>query len=188
MWYFTWILGVSLACCLGIMNVLRLEAQEALAKEHEILDPLTHLLARESVLTRLREKVDNSKRSGLPFSLLYLSLRDFKNRNTLQAHEMDATVLKVVTELKNDIRVGVDIAARVSDEEFLIALPGATLATAKRQAERIQQHILAHVTTPTQTAVEISIGAAEYAPLAESFSDLEAVEELVRQAIVQCLP
>ncbi|MEE9339309.1 MAG: cytochrome bd-I oxidase subunit CydX, partial [Methylococcaceae bacterium] len=29
MWYFSWILGVLLACSLGIINVLRLEAQEA---------------------------------------------------------------------------------------------------------------------------------------------------------------
>ncbi|MEQ1529225.1 MAG: cytochrome bd-I oxidase subunit CydX, partial [Methylococcales bacterium] len=33
MWYFSWILGLLLACSLGIINVLRLEAQDALEKE-----------------------------------------------------------------------------------------------------------------------------------------------------------
>lgn len=27
MWYFTWILGVLLACCLSVINVMWLEAQ-----------------------------------------------------------------------------------------------------------------------------------------------------------------
>ena len=40
MWYFTWILGLLLACSLGIINVLRLEAQETWDKEHIPLDPL----------------------------------------------------------------------------------------------------------------------------------------------------
>ena len=70
MWYFSWILGLLLACSLGIINVLRLEAQEALAKEHIPIDPLTQLLTKESILVRLREKIENSKRNGLPFSLV----------------------------------------------------------------------------------------------------------------------
>ena len=78
MWYFSWILGVLLACSLGIINVLRLEAQEAFDKENQTLDPLTKLLANESIIERLHEKVENSKRNEMPFSLLYLSLTDFK--------------------------------------------------------------------------------------------------------------
>jgi len=35
MWYFTWILGVLLACAFGIINGLWLEAQEFLDKEQE---------------------------------------------------------------------------------------------------------------------------------------------------------
>ncbi len=47
MWYFTWILGLLLACSLGIINVLRLEAQEAWDKEHISLDPLTQLMNKD---------------------------------------------------------------------------------------------------------------------------------------------
>lgn len=35
MWYFTWILGVLLACAFGIINVLWLEVNENLDREHE---------------------------------------------------------------------------------------------------------------------------------------------------------
>lgn len=33
MWYFAWILGVLLACAFGIINVMWLEAEEALDKD-----------------------------------------------------------------------------------------------------------------------------------------------------------
>ncbi len=113
MWYFSWILGVLLACSLGIINVLRLEAQEALAKEHVAIDPLTQLLIKESILERLHEKVENSKRNEMPFSLLYISLTDFKTKHQMADYEMDTTLLKVVDSFKKDIRSGLDIPARV---------------------------------------------------------------------------
>lgn len=35
MWYFTWILGVLLACAFGIINVMWLEVDEAFRREDE---------------------------------------------------------------------------------------------------------------------------------------------------------
>ncbi len=35
MWYFTWILGVLLACSVGIINLLWLEAQDSLEERTE---------------------------------------------------------------------------------------------------------------------------------------------------------
>ncbi len=191
MWYFSWILGVLLACSLGIINVLRLEAQESLAKENLVVDPLTQLLARESILERLREKVDNSKRNGLPFSLIYLSLTDFKLKNQLPEHEMDTTILKVVASINSDIRVGLDIAARVGEEDFLLALPGAPLDRTERIASRIKDNIFAHVKTPSELPVEIGIGFAEYSDNADYISEevemgMDEVEALLNIAIGQC--
>ncbi len=169
MWYFSWILGVLLACSLGIINVLRLEAQLALAKENEVIDPLTQLLCRDSVMIRLGEKVDNSRRSGLPFSLLYLSLTDFKVKHALLGHEMDTTLLRVVDTLKQDIRIGVDIAARVGEEAFLLALPGASLDRAQRIADKLKNDIHARVKTPGDIAVDASVGVVEYSAHVEQF-------------------
>ena len=35
MWYFTWILGVLLACAFGIINVMWLEAERSLGEDGE---------------------------------------------------------------------------------------------------------------------------------------------------------
>lgn len=170
MWYFTWLLGVLLACSLGVINVLRLEAQEALAKEHQALDPLTRLLTKESVFQRLLEKVDNSKRNGLPFSLMYLSLSIFIIKHQLAAHELDTTLLKVVASINDDIRIGPDILARVGEEEFLLVLPGISFDTATKIASRIKHNICNKVKTPRNTAVDIRVGIAEYSALVDSSS------------------
>ena len=192
MWYFSWILGVLLACSLGIINALRLEAQECLANENIAIDPLTHLLARESILERLQEKVDNSKRNGMPFSLLYLSLTDFKMKHQLPDHEMDTTLLNVVSSLNKDIRVGRDIAARVGEEDFVLALPGSALERSEVIASRIKRNILHNVMTPSGVSVEIEIGVAEYSDHAafiaeEVLMGVDEVEALLNIAIGKCL-
>lgn len=187
MWYFSWILGLLLACSLGIINVLRLEAQEALAKEQMPLDPLTQLLNKDGIMTRLREKIENSKRNGLPFSLVFLSLNDFKNRHHLPDHEMDTTLRNVVDCFKSEVRQGVDIASRFGDQEFLIAFPGAPLHTAEDIAARFRETIRNNVRTPGNLPVEVAVGVAEYSIHAVEFghqvSTTEGeVEELVKVA------
>lgn len=188
MWYFSWILGVLLACSLGIINVLRLEAQEALAKENVVVDPLTQLLARESVLERLHEKVENSKRNKMPFALLYISLTAFKIKHQMVDYEMDATLLKVVDSIKKDIRSGLDIAARVGEEDFILALPGVSIERADMVAAKIKNNIFNNVTNPKDEPVEINIGAAEYSHHADSIlNEMEMgmgeVEALLNVAI-----
>ncbi len=191
MWYFSWILGVLLACSLGIINVLRLEAQEALEKENVAVDPLTQLLARESILERLKEKVNNSKRNGLPFSLLYISLTSFKLKHNLPEHEMDTTILKVVAAIKSDIRGSIDIAARVGDEDFLLALPGASMDRTAIIANRINNNVFINVKTPSDIPVSLGIGYAEYSNEADLIEEqalmgVEEVEALLNVAIEKC--
>jgi len=167
MWYFTWILGLLLACSLGIMNVLRLEAQETWDKEHVFLDPLTQLMTKETMVGRLKEKVENSKRNGFPFSVLFISLKDFKFNNSIAAFEMDAILRNVVDCFKEDIRVGVDLAARMEENGFIIAMPGSHLKKAEEIALRVKNAISERVKTPKGLTVEVTTGVAEYSTQSE---------------------
>ncbi len=182
MWYFTWILGLLLACSLGIINVLRLEAQETWDKEHITLDPLTQLMTKDTMLGRLQEKVENSKRNGFPFSILFISLKDFKARNNLPAFEMDAILRSVADCFKEDIRAGVDIVARMGEQDFLIAMPGSPLKKAEQIAAQIKNEISERVKAPG-LIVEAAVGVAEYsAPYEESAAATNEVDELIRVA------
>lgn len=184
MWYFTWILGVLLACSLGIINVLRLEAQETWDKEHIPVDPLTQLMTKDTMLDRLKEKIENSKRNGFPFSVLFISLNNFKAKNNLSDFEMDAVLRSVADCFQEDIRAGVDIAARMSDQDFLIALPGSPLKKAEQVAAQIKQEITECVKAP-HLVVDVITGVAEYSapPAPEEFSaTINEVDELIRTA------
>ncbi|WP_442919671.1 cytochrome bd-I oxidase subunit CydX [Methylobacter sp.] len=182
MWYFTWILGLLLACSLGIINVLRLEAQETWDREHIPLDPLTQLMTKDTMLGRLKEKVENSRRNGFPFSILVISLKDFKAKNNLPDFEMDAVLRSVADCFQEDIRSGVDIAARMGEQDFLIAMPGSPLKKAEQIAVQIKNEIMERVKAP-DLVVEVATGAAEYSASTESFANTtNEVDELIKVA------
>ncbi len=183
MWYFTWILGLLLACSLGIINVLRLEAQETWDKEHIPLDPLTQLMTKDTMLGRLKEKVENSKRNGFPFSILFISLKDFKAKNNLPVYEMDAILRRMADCFKENIRAGVDIAARMDEQEFLIVMPGSPLKKAEEIAVQVKSDILERVKAPRDIVVEVSTGIAEYSDFSEKFANTaHEVDKLIRIA------
>jgi cyd operon protein YbgT len=167
MWYFTWILGLLLACSLGIINVLRLEAQEAWDKEHIPVDPVTQLLTKDYMLTRLKEKVENSKRNGFPFSILTLNLSGFFKRNHFVDYEIETTLRNVVAYLKGELRSGIDIAAQMDNDTILIVMPGVPLKKAEFLANLYQTDISNAVKAPHDLTVEIAVGVAEYSGITE---------------------
>ena len=182
MWYFTWILGLLLACSLGIINVLRLEAQETWDREHIPVDPLTRLMTKDTMLGRLKEKVENSKLNGFPFSILFISLKEFKAKNDLPAFEMDAILRSVADCFKEDIRAGVDIAARMDEQDFLIAMPGSPLKKAEEIAALVKNEISERIKAPG-LVVEVSTGVAEYSAYPGKFATTaHEVDELIRIA------
>ncbi|MGR9013797.1 MAG: GGDEF domain-containing protein, partial [Gammaproteobacteria bacterium] len=83
---------------------------------------------------------------------------------------------------KEDIRLGVDIAARMNENDFLIAMPGSPLKKAEQIAEQIKNDISKRVKAPG-LVVDASVGVAEYAaPLTESSTATNEVDELIRIA------
>ncbi|MDO9107258.1 MAG: GGDEF domain-containing protein [Methylovulum sp.] len=167
--------------------MLRLEAQETWDKEHIELDPLTQLITKDSMLIRLKEKIENSKRSGFPFSVVFISLADFDHKNNLVNYEMEAILRGMADFFKEDIRAGVDIAARMAENDFLIAIPGSPLRKAEEIAARFKQDIVEKVKAPRTLAVDVSVGVAEYSVQASELGKQlittpEEVYELIEMA------
>jgi diguanylate cyclase (GGDEF)-like protein len=141
-------------------------------------------MTKDTMLGRLKEKVENSKLNGFPFSILFISLKDFKTRNNLPAYEMDAILRGVADCFKEDIRAGVDIAARMDEQEFLIAMPGSPLKKAEEIAVQIKNEIMECVKAPSALVVEIATGVAEYSAYPGKFATTaHEVDELIRIAI-----
>jgi cyd operon protein YbgT len=162
MWYFSWVLGVLLACAFGIINLLWLEAQENLDQDSSVLDPLTKLITRVEFLEVLEETIERCKSSGSPFSLLLVSLDAF--RSILQREGDEAAneaVLSVADIIKRETRRDIDAVSRYDAQTFAIILPGAHTPAAETIARRIRNQATERLGAKTAESA-VSIGIAEY--------------------------
>jgi cyd operon protein YbgT len=178
MWYFTWILGVLLACAFGIINVLWLEAQEALDQESIILDPLTRLPTRVRFLEVLENRIGDYKTDQIPFSMMFISMDAFRSLSEQEDNDVvNNMVMSIAEVIKKNIRLPHDFISRYDAATFTVILPGATATIAKTIAERICENTVEQTSIPTTESI-ISIGVAEYPALIGDNID-DSVQEQV---------
>ena len=96
---------------------------------------------------------------------------------------MDAILRSVADCFKDDIRAGVDIAARMDEQDFLIAMPGSPLKKAEEIAVRVKNEIIGRVKAPNSLVVEVATGVAEYSAYSANMATTaHEVDELIRVA------
>ncbi len=113
-------------------------------------DPLTELPNRRLLLERLRRTVAAAKRSGRQRALLFIDLDNFKNLNDTLGHSVGDLLLKEVGERLAGCVRGVDTAARVGGDEFVVILEdleGSSEEAASR-ARGVAGKILARIMEP----------------------------------------
>jgi diguanylate cyclase len=122
-----------------------------------------------------------SRRAGLPLSLAYIDIDQFKKINEVHGHLAgDRALRSIASALCEAVRES-DRIGRFGGEEFLLVMPGTTLRDASAPLERLRQRIasLERLASdmPNDTAIDVTvtIGAAQYAPG-------ETLEALVRRA------
>lgn len=162
MWYFTWILGVLLACAFGIINVLWLEAQEGLDQKSITLDPLTKLPTRAEFLDMLEDKIEQYKNESSPFLLMLVSLDAYRYLSeNAEKDSVEQMIIKIADVIKQEIRLPVDSVARYDAATFAIILPGSKIDVAEIIANRIRENVLTQRIVSGNKSI-ISIGVSEY--------------------------
>jgi len=107
-------------------------------------DGLTGLLNRSAIVAEGRAALEHCLERGQPFALLIFDLDYFKQINDRWGHDAGDAVLRHVTQmLREAIQWPGYLASRYGGEEFVVALPGATLVQGLEAAERLR-HALAH--------------------------------------------
>jgi two-component system cell cycle response regulator len=145
----------------------RLRASVENSMRLAMIDPLTGLYNRRFALAQLGHFLRVMAQPGTAEDgdvvVMVIDLDRFKSVNDRWGHSAgDAVLAEVATRLAAQMEDG-DLLARIGGEEFLVALPSATLAEAGRRAEQLRDAVRApSVTLPGggQLDVTISIGLA----------------------------
>jgi diguanylate cyclase (GGDEF)-like protein len=113
------------------------------ALEQAEIDPLTQLLNRHSLDTRLKREMELARRNHQSLSILMADLDNFKKINDQHGHPVGDEILKHASQLLKESARGIDLIFRIGGEEFLIILsnttPKGALNLAKRIVKKVEQ-------------------------------------------------
>lgn len=99
-----------------------IKAEKAIIEQIAYLDPLTNLLNRRAILSKLQESISRADRYKEYFSIALLDIDYFKAINDTYGHEAGDYILKELSDrIKANLRSD-DAIARWGGEEFLILL------------------------------------------------------------------
>lgn len=166
-----------------IMSILFSALRKNLDTEKKLAsrDPLTGAMNRRSFFDLAEYEVKRSHRYGLPFTVAYIDLDNFKGINDRFGHRIgDQLLVTVVSTFLANIR-STDILARFGGDEFVILLPETSADAAVTFLEKMHSH-LDLVMKQNEWPVSFSIGAATY-PKAPATADeaIHMADELMYQ-------
>lgn len=128
-------------------------------------DALTGLKNRRYFNQLLEHEGAVAKRSKVPLALLIVDIDHFKRFNDTHGHEAGDSALKTVACVLLQQFRDSDVVCRFGGEEFVVIMPGASLASARDKAERLCRVLR---TTPVQHGsrslgcVTLSVGVAAW--------------------------
>lgn len=149
-------------------------------RDEAVLDPLTGMLNRKALTTRVRELEQQSAVNREPVAVITLDLDNFKQVNDTLGHaEGDAVLREVAYVLRKRLRA-FDLSYRLGGEEFVVLLPGAELERALELAEGLCSAVR-EISGFGELSVTASLGVSASRP-GERF-DFEAVFDEADQAL-----
>lgn len=160
-----------------VMSLLFSALKKNLENEKELAsrDPLTDTLNRRSFFELAEHEISRSHRYGLPLTVAYIDLDNFKDVNDQFGHQTgDELLISVVATIRANIRSS-DILSRFGGDEFVIMLPDTHGDAAQRFLNKIHAH-LDHAMVSREWPVTFSIGAATYIHVPTT------VDEVIRYA------
>jgi diguanylate cyclase (GGDEF)-like protein len=120
-----------------------IEAMQILLKEQAIRDPLTGLYNRRFLEETLARELSQAERTENFVSVVIIDLDFFKRINDSHGHGAGDLVLEAVGALlRASCRSG-DATCRYGGEEFVVILPGASLADAVQRVDQWRQEFMA---------------------------------------------
>lgn len=134
------IVAAVVVVCVGALSTALMRS-DLHHRNAAVVDPLTGMLNRKALATRVRELEEQSNLVQRPVGLLIADIDNFKDVNDELGHAKgDAVLTDVAYQLRKVLRA-FDLSYRIGGEEFLMLLPGADLAQAETVAETLRRTI-----------------------------------------------
>jgi diguanylate cyclase (GGDEF)-like protein len=107
-------------------------------RELTLQDEHTGLYNARHLWAQLELEVARSRRTGRPFSVVFLDLDRFKLVNDRHGHQAGSAVLREVGALLRDSIRAIDVPVRYGGDEFVVLFPETDRASARAAAERLR--------------------------------------------------
>jgi diguanylate cyclase (GGDEF)-like protein len=105
-------------------------------------DPLTNLLNRRIMMSKIEKEKERVDLGGKPFSLIMIDVDDFKQINDEFGHDGgDFVLLKIAELIQMSVR-SYDLISRWGGDEFLIMLYETDLANSETVAEKVRLRVI----------------------------------------------
>jgi diguanylate cyclase (GGDEF)-like protein len=130
-------LNVASQIALALANVKLRESLQMQA----VRDPLTGLYNRHYLEQALERELRRAVREKSPVGILMADIDFFKRINDTAGHAAGDEVLRELGRFFTLHLRPYDVACRFGGEEFTLILPGSTLETSARQAERLRESV-----------------------------------------------
>ena len=146
---------------LTIIFVRVINEQQHKLKVQAVTDPLTGLLNRTLLPAVLNQALEQSKRTGVPMTLVALDIDHFKRINDTFGHDAGDRVLQSISQMLRSRIRSVDKAFRLGGEELLVLAYGTDKENGERFAEELRLKIASLPLIP-EHPVTVSVGAATF--------------------------
>lgn len=138
---------------------LDLQRKNKTLRRKSLIDPLLGTWNRGAIMQILAIEIARCATAGMPLAVIVADLDYFKKVNDTYGHPAgDAVLVSIASRLRTCIRAE-EALGRYGGEEFLVILPGSSMATALAVGERMRQAIASHTEMVSGTALSMTISA-----------------------------
>jgi diguanylate cyclase (GGDEF)-like protein len=153
------VLGVGLA-----LRLRSLREERDQARQRADFDGLTGALSRHAGAQRLQRLIESARRNGGELALAFVDLDNLKHVNDRHGHDAgDAALCRLATRVADVLPTG-SALARWGGDEFLLLLPGHSIAQASALCSkfmaRLRQETLTHRGLPINLRASIGVAGA----------------------------
>jgi diguanylate cyclase (GGDEF)-like protein len=153
------IVSVTLTASVAAI-ALAIQGAEMQHRQESVLDPLTGLLNRKSLLPRFQELQQQALQQHAPICMIAADLDRFKDVNDTYGHEVGDAVLQATAyEMRKCLRT-FELFYRLGGEEFLAVIPGAGIPQGRELAERMRAAVDNAKPSGVEITVSLGVGAA----------------------------